>query len=91
MRRDPYLWDRFGSFFQKGGVSLFYLLFVKLALVFQFRIKLCVFTKVLLCGFQFSLALGEGLHGSKVCFAFMLVKGIKQGIGKEGEGEKDKK
>ncbi len=85
------MWDRFGSFFEEGSVSLFHLSFINLTLPFQFRIKLCVFTKVLLCGFQFSLALGEGLHGSKVCFAFMLVKGIKQGIGKEGEGEEDKK
>jgi hypothetical protein len=37
------------------------------------------------------LALSEGLYGSKVGFAFMLVKGIKQYIGKEGEGEEEAK
>jgi len=37
------------------------------------------------------LALGKGLHGFKVSFAFVLVKSICEGVGKEGEGEKNAK
>jgi hypothetical protein len=35
--------------------------------------------------------MGKGLHGFKVGFAFMLVKSIYKGVGKEGEGKKDAK